>query len=139
RFSNRPRRLSTPSGIICCIRRARGAVTGMMMSPWSSSATAATKARLPRNRPSRLRPARVQIITRRMIKNWIGAGACLLAVSSCELASPSEQPAGFQGVIEFEQRRLGFEFAGRVAELHVVEGQRVQAGALLAVLDDSLE
>ncbi len=51
----------------------------------------------------------------------------------------SHFPPGYQGVIEFEERRLAFEFAGRLTHLNVDVGSRVQDGDLIASLDDSLE
>jgi HlyD family secretion protein len=42
-------------------------------------------------------------------------------------------------VIEFDERRLAFEFAGRLTRLDVDVGSRVQPGDLIASLDDSLE
>lgn len=77
-----------------------------------------------------------------MINNWLGVlppVVCLvLGLPSCDAWAPAPV-AGYQGVIEFEERRLGFTVSGRVLELPVVEGQRVDEGALLAVLDDSVE
>jgi HlyD family secretion protein len=46
---------------------------------------------------------------------------------------------GLDGVIELEQRALGFELGGRVATLAVSRGDRVHKDQPLAKLDDSLE
>jgi HlyD family secretion protein len=44
-----------------------------------------------------------------------------------------------QGVVEFDDREIGFELGGRVLEVAVERGQSVRAGAALARLDDALE
>jgi len=63
--------------------------------------------------------------------------ALTLPVASCTRAKASgEEP--LQGVVEFEQATIGFELGGRIARLHVKEGDRVAAGALIATLDDEL-
>ncbi len=51
----------------------------------------------------------------------------------------SNASADFAGVVEHEQRVLSFEVPGRVTTLAVTRGARVEAGALLAIVDDSLE
>ncbi len=69
------------------------------------------------------------------VRGWVAPGAAcglLLALLSCTPA-----PGGdFQGVVEYASRALAFEVPGRVAEIRVERGQRVEAGALLARLDD---
>ncbi len=45
----------------------------------------------------------------------------------------------YQGVVELHERVLSFEVSGRVKELRVRRGEHVQAGQVLAVLDDGLE
>src|SRR5262249_732321 len=45
----------------------------------------------------------------------------------------------FQGVVEFDDRVIGFELGGRVDEGAVERGQEGQAGAALARLDGGLE
>ena len=47
--------------------------------------------------------------------------------------------AELQGVVELHERQLGFDVQGRLAQLQVQRGQRVEAGQLLAALDDSLQ
>ena len=44
----------------------------------------------------------------------------------------------FQGVVEYDERNLGFEVSGRLAEIAVRAGDVVAPGALIARLDDSL-
>ena len=77
-----------------------------------------------------------------MIKNETRApllvGLLFLSqVFSCAATAPERDD--LQGVIELHERALAFELPGRVARLLVLRGQRVEAGALLAVLDDGLE
>src|SRR5687768_5882547 len=50
----------------------------------------------------------------------------------------AENPPGYQGVVELEERVLGFEVAGRVRARAVDRGDPIAAGQLLAELDDSL-
>ena len=50
----------------------------------------------------------------------------------------AEDPEAFQGVVAFEERTLAFEMTGRVLEVAVQEGDTVEAGAILARLDDTL-
>jgi HlyD family secretion protein len=49
------------------------------------------------------------------------------------------EPAAFQGVIELQETPIGFELGGRLTQLLVKEGDVVEAGALLARIDDGLE
>jgi HlyD family secretion protein len=59
-------------------------------------------------------------------------------LSGCRLAEGAT-PAPLQGVIELEETTIGFELGGRVSQLLVQEGDTVEAGALLARVDDGLE
>ncbi len=73
-----------------------------------------------------------------MIKNPVQVLLLLLSLAfSCAPAAPERDD--LQGVVELHERALAFEVPGRVARLLVQRGQRVEAGAGLAVLDDSLE
>jgi HlyD family secretion protein len=65
------------------------------------------------------------------------AGAAL-GCESARAASPPAQEA-FQGVVEHEDRSIGFEVGGRVLAVDVERGDRVNAGQVIAKLDDSLE
>jgi HlyD family secretion protein len=62
----------------------------------------------------------------------------LLAVA-CQRAAPVPKPTAFQGVVELEETTLSFELGGRLKELPVNEGDMVEAGAVLARIDSSLE
>ena len=69
------------------------------------------------------------------MKRAAGIGM-LLSACAC---SRAPAPAEYQGVVELHERVLSFEVSGRVKELRVRRGERVEAGQVLAVLDDSLE
>src|SRR3989441_2442114 len=70
-----------------------------------------------------------------MVKNaWLLGVALLAACSGRENGA-----AELQGVIELHERQLGFDLQGRLAQLYVQRGQRVEAGQLLAALDDALQ
>jgi HlyD family secretion protein len=77
-----------------------------------------------------------------MINNYpLGSGAlfaAIMAVCGCGLAVASP-PAPLQGVVEFDDRIIGFELAGRVTAIDVKRGDVVAADARLARLDDTLE
>jgi HlyD family secretion protein len=47
-------------------------------------------------------------------------------------------PPGFQGVLEYDQRVIGFELPGRVSQVPVHRGQLARPGDVLARLDDTL-
>ena len=64
--------------------------------------------------------------------------AALLALTSgCQ--PKQKHPNAYQGVIEFDERDLGFEIGGRLTALKVERGVWVRAGQELARLDDTLE
>jgi HlyD family secretion protein len=80
-----------------------------------------------------------------MIKNCrapallaVGLGLALACRGPAEPAA-AVAPEEFQGVIEFEEVQLGFEFPGRLHALWVRRGDRVQAGDRIAAIDDGLE
>ena len=51
----------------------------------------------------------------------------------------AKQPEPLQGVVEYDERVIGFELGGRVTAVPVERGQTVALGAPLAQLDDTLE
>jgi HlyD family secretion protein len=77
-----------------------------------------------------------------MIKNcrrWAGVIVVLSqGIVGCA-ANRTKEAAPLQGVVELEEVAVGFELGGRLRELAVKEGDVVQAGALLARIDDTLE
>ena len=75
-----------------------------------------------------------------MIENRSTLGAWALAVllSGCARAS-GNAPEVLQGVVEFDDRALGFELGGRVATVAVERGETLSPGQVIATLDDGLE
>jgi HlyD family secretion protein len=68
---------------------------------------------------------------------WAVALAGALLCAGCE---PKDRHAGaLQGVVEFDERLLGFEVGGRLKAIQVVRGTSVHKGDVLATLDDTLE
>jgi HlyD family secretion protein len=70
-----------------------------------------------------------------MINNLALLGM-LAWVAGCEARGAGGDP--LQGVVELEERKLAFEVPGRLMERSVERGARVEAGAPLARLDDTL-
>lgn len=48
-------------------------------------------------------------------------------------------PPGYQGVIEHDDRHLGFQVGGQLEEIRFERGDVIEKGELIAVLDDSAE
>jgi HlyD family secretion protein len=71
-----------------------------------------------------------------MIKNKTTTMMVLCFLSAC--ATSPEEGAGWQGVVEHDEWRLGFEVGGRLSSLAVSRGDRVEKGAALASLDAGL-
>ena len=67
-----------------------------------------------------------------MIKNRLIA--LLVVLVACER---DEGPAGYQGVIELDERVLAFEVPGRVIALGAARGDQIEPARVLATLDDS--
>jgi HlyD family secretion protein len=59
------------------------------------------------------------------------AGACS--------GGPGDHPGAYQGVVEFDERALGFEIGGRLRAVEVDEGDTIAPGQVLAALDDTIE
>lgn len=59
-------------------------------------------------------------------------------LSGCDRLAQHPKEEGFQGVIELEERTLGFEVGGRLQSLSVKQGDSISVGELVARLDDSL-
>jgi HlyD family secretion protein len=62
-----------------------------------------------------------------------------LVLCICACARGRGGQREYQGVIELHERVLSFEVSGRLRELKVRRGERVEQGQVLAALDDSLE
>lgn len=81
-----------------------------------------------------------------MIKNWqrrlSAAAAVAVVVVAAGFAAGCEpavaHPGAFQGVIELDERQLGFETGGRLVSVDAQRGAVVHAGDVLAALDDTL-
>ncbi|HTE55994.1 MAG TPA: HlyD family efflux transporter periplasmic adaptor subunit [Kofleriaceae bacterium] len=65
--------------------------------------------------------------------------AILLALASAACQGGNGHPGAYQGVVEFDERRLGFEIGGRLREVKVDEGDVVKPSQLIASLDDAIE
>lgn len=76
----------------------------------------------------------------RMSKNaaaTLGTVATALALAACSAGAAT--PPGFQGIVEYEERQLGFELAGRVERVAVRRGDVFADGQVLATIDDALD
>ena len=72
-----------------------------------------------------------------MIRNpAAGMVALALLLGGCKGAPPV--PQGFQGLVEYDDRVLSFETAGRVESVPVSRGDLVVPGQVLAHLDDTI-
>jgi HlyD family secretion protein len=80
-----------------------------------------------------------------MIKNEIPSRQAMLAISLACVAclgcsqARAKPPAPLQGVVEYDDRTIGFELGGRVLAVDVERGQDVTAGAVVVRLDDTME
>ena len=63
--------------------------------------------------------------------------ANLATLAGCRRGDLSE--GRYQGMIEYDDRALSFEGAGRLVELRVRRGQAVKAGEIVARQDDALD
>lgn len=69
------------------------------------------------------------------IAHIAGAVLCVLS-GGCQRAGPS--PRAYQGTIELDEWRLGFEIGGRISAVAATRGAQVQVGQRLAALDTTL-
>lgn len=66
------------------------------------------------------------------------AGAVsLLMLAAC--SAESRTPSGYQGIIEHDDRHLGFRVGGQLREIRFDRGDVIEEGALIAILDDTAE
>jgi len=72
-------------------------------------------------------------ISPRMLVGAIVVGA----MASC--SPESKTSAGYQGIVEHDDRHLGFRVGGQLREIRFDRGDVVEEGALIAVLDDTAE
>ena len=66
-----------------------------------------------------------------MIKNALIA---ILVLAACDR---EQEPAGYQGVVELDERVLAFEVPGRLITMTATRGELVEPTRVLATLDDS--
>lgn len=92
--------------------------------------------------PCGLRRSPNLFILSRMIDNpcgfWLGLSVGVALLAGCP-AVLEDRAAPLQGVVEYDDRLIGFELGGRVLEVGVERGQAILRGELLARLDDGLE
>ncbi len=74
-----------------------------------------------------------------MIKNALVAVLALSIGSLAGCRKEERYPGAFQGTVEYEETDLGFEVGGRILEIKAARGATVPPGAVVAVLDDTLE
>lgn len=67
------------------------------------------------------------------LPGWLLLG---VALAGCT-PSAGRAPAGFQGVVEFEERSVSFEVGGRLRALAAARGETVEAARPVAWLDES--
>lgn len=72
------------------------------------------------------------------LPRWIAVFSVIFAAAGCSTVS-AQGPEPYQGVVEYEERRFGFELPGRVSRVAVTEGTRLTPGAVIAELDSELE
>src|SRR6185295_16863432 len=72
------------------------------------------------------------------MRRWAWFAAVLLAATACETTQAKDRES-LQGVVQYDDRIIGFELGGRVLDVAVERGQRVEQGQMLARLDDGLE
>ncbi len=72
-----------------------------------------------------------------MINNSARLLVGVLGLAACG-PTGAQGPEPYQGIIAHEDRVLAFEVSGQVTAVDVVEGDRVEAGAVLATVDDRM-
>lgn len=73
-----------------------------------------------------------------MIKNRGSAWAALSLLGLLACGRGEQMEGRFQGVVEYDERDLSFEVAGRIVEVKVREGDALTPGTVIARLDDRL-
>ncbi len=63
--------------------------------------------------------------------------AVAVAVAGC--SSERNTPSGYQGIIEHDDRHLGFRVGGQLREIRFDRGDLIEDGALIAALDNTAE
>lgn len=65
--------------------------------------------------------------------------AVLLALTLPNCSAERKTPSGYQGIVEHDDRHLGFRVGGQLREIRFDRGDVIEEGALIAVLDDTAE
>jgi HlyD family secretion protein len=63
----------------------------------------------------------------------------LLALTLTACSAERRTPSGHQGIVEHDDRHLGFRVGGQLREIRFDRGDVIEEGALIAVLDDTAE
>jgi len=63
----------------------------------------------------------------------------MVAVTMASCSAERDTPSGYQGIIEHDDRHLGFRVGGQLREIRFDRGDLIEEGALIAVLDDTAE
>lgn len=67
----------------------------------------------------------------------LGVSVAVLTIVGC--SAEKRTPPGYQGVIEHDERHLGFQVGGLLERIHFDRGDVIEVGELIAVLDDTAE
>ena len=63
----------------------------------------------------------------------------IVAVAVAGCSSERNTPSGYQGIIEHDDRHLGFRVGGQLREIRFDRGDLIEDGALIAALDNTAE
>ncbi len=63
----------------------------------------------------------------------------MVALTMASCSAERDTPSGYQGIIEHDDRRLGFRVGGQLREIRFDRGDLIEEGALIAVLDNTAE
>ncbi|UCF46325.1 MAG: hypothetical protein JSU89_03830 [Myxococcales bacterium] len=59
--------------------------------------------------------------------------AVIIAGAAASCSAERKTPAGYQGVVEHDDRHLGFRVGGQLKEIHFDRGDVIENGELIAV------
>jgi HlyD family secretion protein len=65
--------------------------------------------------------------------------AAIIILVPCGCDWERTMPEGYQGIVEHDDRHLGFRVGGQLREIRFARGDIVEEGAVIAVLDDTAE
>jgi HlyD family secretion protein len=78
------------------------------------------------------------MINNRPRRRWVWLALVIAAATACQTTQAKDRES-LQGVVQYDDRIIGFELGGRVLDVAVERGQHVAQGQMLARLDDGLE